>query len=48
MILCGEFEEGLKAVVGHFVEVCRRRGLKVNDGVGWGGGSMRFAWTGWD
>ena len=29
-VLCGEPEEDLKVMVGHFVEVCRRRGLKVN------------------
>ena len=27
---CGEQEEGLRAIVGRFVEVCRRRSLKVN------------------
>ena len=32
LILCGELEEGLRAIVGHFAEVCRRRGLKVNAG----------------
>ena len=30
LVLCGESEEDLKVMVGHFVEVCRRRGLKVN------------------
>ena len=30
LILCGESEEDLRAMMGHFVEVCRRRGLKVN------------------
>ena len=30
LILCGESKEDLKVMVGHFVEVCRRRGLKVN------------------
>ena len=30
MILCGKSEEDLTAMVGHFVNVCRRRGLKVN------------------
>ena len=30
--LCGESEEELRAVVEWFVEVCRRRGLKVNAG----------------
>ena len=29
-VLCGEPEEDLKVMVGHFVEVCRRRGLKLN------------------
>ena len=32
LVLCGESEEDLRAMVGHFVEVCRRRGLKVNAG----------------
>ena len=32
LVLCGELEEDLKAMVGHFDEVCRRRGLKVNAG----------------
>ena len=26
LVLCGEFEEDLRAMVGRFVEVCRRRG----------------------
>ena len=30
LILCGESEEDLRVMVGHFVEVCRRRGQKVN------------------
>ena len=30
LVLCGELEEDLRAMVGYFVEVCRRRGLKVN------------------
>ena len=30
--LCGDLEEGLKAMVGCFVEVCPRRGLKVSAG----------------
>ena len=30
LILCGELDEDLKAMVGRFVEVCRRKGLKVN------------------
>ena len=29
-VLCGESEEDLRVMVGRFVEVCRRRGLKVN------------------
>ena len=28
--LCGESKEDLRALVGRFAEVCRRRGLKVN------------------
>ena len=43
LVLCGESEEDLRSMVGRFVDVCRRRGLKVNaeeqeDGVRWGGG----------
>ena len=30
LVLCGESEEGLRAMAGRSVEVCRRRGLKVN------------------
>ena len=30
IVLCGESEEDLGAIVARFVEVCRRRGLKVN------------------
>ena len=30
LFLCGESEEDLRAMVGHFAEVCRKRGLKVN------------------
>ena len=30
MVLCGESEEGLEAMVGRFAEVFRRGGLKVN------------------
>ena len=30
LILVDESEEDLKVMVGRFVEVCRRRGLKVN------------------
>ena len=32
LVLCGELEEHLRVMVGHFVEVCRRIGLKVNAG----------------
>ena len=32
LVLCGESEEDLRVIVGRFVEVCRRRGLKVNVG----------------
>ena len=32
LVLCGELKEDLKAMVGDFAEVCRRRGLKVNAG----------------
>ena len=32
LVLSGESEEDLKVMVGHFVEVCRRRGLKFNAG----------------
>ena len=32
LVLCGESEEDLRAMVGRFAEVCRRRGLKVNAG----------------
>ena len=32
LVLCGESEEDLRAMVGQFVEVCRRRGLKVSAG----------------
>ena len=46
LVLWGKLEENLMAVVGHFAEVCRRRGLKINAGkskvmvLGW---SVRFA-----
>ena len=30
LVLCGELEEDLRLMVEEFVEVCRRRGLKVN------------------
>ena len=32
LVLCGESEEDLRVMVGHFVGVCRIRGLKVNAG----------------
>ena len=32
LVLCSELEEDLRVMVGQFVEVCRRRGLKVNAG----------------
>ena len=32
LVLCGESEEDLRAMVGRFAKVCRRRGLKVNAG----------------
>ena len=32
LVLCGESEEALRAMLGCFVEVCRRGGLKVNAG----------------
>ena len=32
LVLCGESEEDLRAMVGWFVETCRRGGLKVNAG----------------
>ena len=31
-VMCGELEEDLRAMVGRFVEVWRKRGLKVNAG----------------
>ena len=31
LVLCGESEEDQRAMGGWFVEVCRRRGLKVNE-----------------
>ena len=34
LVLIGESEEDLRAMVRWFVEVCRRRGLKVNAGKG--------------
>ena len=32
LVLCGELNEDLRAMVGCFIEVYRRRGLKVNAG----------------
>ena len=32
LVLCGESEEDVRAMLGRFAEVCRRRGLKVNAG----------------
>ena len=32
LVLCGESEENLRAMVECFVEVCRRKSLKVNAG----------------
>ena len=29
LVLCGESKEDLRAMMGRFVEVCRRKGLKV-------------------
>ena len=39
LILCGETEEDLRAMVGGFIEACRRRGMKVNAG--------GTEWRGW-
>ena len=30
LVMCGESEEDLMAIMERFIEVCRRRGLKVN------------------
>ena len=30
LVLCVKLEEKLKAIVKHFVEMCRKRGLKLN------------------
>ena len=30
LVLCGESEEDLRAMVGRFAEVCRKIGLKIN------------------
>ena len=32
LVLCGESEKDLRAIVARFIEVCRRRDLKVNVG----------------
>ena len=32
LVLCGKSEEDLRAMVGRFAEVCRRRSMKVNVG----------------
>ena len=32
LVLCGKSEEDLRVMVGRFVEVCKRRSLKVNAG----------------
>ena len=32
MVLCGEWKEDLRAMVGRFVEVCRKISLKFNAG----------------
>ena len=32
LVLCNKLEKGLMAMLGYFVEMCRRRGLKVNAG----------------
>ena len=32
LVLCGKSEDDLRAMVGRFAEVCRRRGLNVNAG----------------
>ena len=30
LVMCGELEEDMRAMVGRFAEVCRKRGLKAN------------------
>ena len=54
LVLCEESEENLRAMVGHFIEVCRRC-LKVHAGKvkmmvlgGEEDWSVRLAWTGCD
>ena len=39
LVLCRESEDHLRIMVGRFVEVCRRRGLKVNAGKEQGDGN---------
>ena len=34
LVLCSELKEDLRAMMGRFAEVCKRRGLKVNAGEG--------------
>ena len=36
LVLFGELEEDLKAMMEYFVEACRRRGLKVSTDKEWG------------
>ena len=46
LVFCGESEEDLRAVMGRFIEVCRRKGLKVDAGkskVGRRGWNVRSA-----
>ena len=31
MVLCSELKEDLRVMIGYFVEIFRRRGLKVNE-----------------
>ena len=32
LVLCGESEEDLRAMMGRFADLCRRRGMKVSSG----------------
>ena len=32
LALCGELEEGPEVMMGRFVEMCRKRGFKINIG----------------
>ena len=43
LVLCGKSEEDLRVILRHFVKVCRRRGLKVNEAKRKGEGAE---WTG--